>query len=247
MAEANLRSIRPWRQYLPTPAFFAFQWRMKQLNSYIKRLLRERWNSRHKRSSSCKRDILDRLITAIEVLISPPHLDCQDVSHCCNRINVPHHDFFYLLYVQCLAFQVLNGRHDHATQSKRCSWHEPTVLEYWSHFKCLHHLIAVYHVHRSELILQSCCVQAKGGTWSAALETQLCYEIKTFLLAGHETSAAMLTWTLYELTQRADSLSKVRKGSRLTIFFVQSRTFKYVCQKYRASQSIKLVQKCTLQ
>ncbi len=53
-------------------------------------------------------------------------------------------------------------------------------------------------------------MQAKGGSWSNALETQLCYEIKTFLLAGHETSAAMLTWTLYELTQRPDALAKVR-------------------------------------
>ena len=53
-------------------------------------------------------------------------------------------------------------------------------------------------------------MQAKGDTWSPALETQLCYEVKTFLLAGHETSAAMLTWTLYELTRRPDMLAKVR-------------------------------------
>ncbi|KAK9909425.1 hypothetical protein WJX75_002020 [Coccomyxa subellipsoidea] len=118
MAEANLRAIRPWRQYLPTPSFFAFLWRMSRLNSYIRTLLRTRWHTRHARSHAPKRDILDRLITAIE---------------------------------------------------------------------------------------------AKGGTWSAALETQLCYEIKTFLLAGHETSAAMLTWTLYELTQRPDALAKVRE------------------------------------
>ena len=52
-------------------------------------------------------------------------------------------------------------------------------------------------------------MQAKGETWSAVLETQLCYEVKTFLLAGHETSAAMLTWTLYELTRRPDIIAKV--------------------------------------
>ena len=40
---------------------------------------------------------------------------------------------------------------------------------------------------------------------------QLCYEVKTFLLAGHETSAAMLTWTLYQLTQHPDCLAKVRR------------------------------------
>ena len=44
------------------------------------------------------------------------------------------------------------------------------------------------------------------------LEQQLCYEIKTFLLAGHETSAAMLSWSLYELTQHPDALAKVRRG-----------------------------------
>jgi Cytochrome P450 len=52
--------------------------------------------------------------------------------------------------------------------------------------------------------------QERGEAWDSKLEQQLCYEIKTFLLAGHETSAAMLTWTLYELTQHPDALAKVR-------------------------------------
>ena len=54
-------------------------------------------------------------------------------------------------------------------------------------------------------------MQEGGEAWDAALETQLCYEIKTFLLAGHETSAAMLTWTLYELTQNDEAMAKVRR------------------------------------
>lgn len=44
---------------------------------------------------------------------------------------------------------------------------------------------------------------------SPTVEEQLCFEIKTILLAGHETSAAMLTWTLLELTRDPDSLEKV--------------------------------------
>jgi len=52
--------------------------------------------------------------------------------------------------------------------------------------------------------------QAAGGTYDAALETQLCFEVKTFLLAGHETSAAMLTWSLYELVCHPKALARVR-------------------------------------
>lgn len=35
-------------------------------------------------------------------------------------------------------------------------------------------------------------------------------EVKTFILAGHETSASMLTWSIYELTQNPDFLVELR-------------------------------------
>lgn len=57
-------------------------------------------------------------------------------------------------------------------------------------------------------------IEATGTKWSAALETQLCYELKTFLLAGHETSASMLTWSLYELTQNKEHMDKVRSEAQ---------------------------------
>ncbi len=53
-------------------------------------------------------------------------------------------------------------------------------------------------------------IQESGAQWDAALEQQLCFEIKTFLLAGHETSAGMLTWAIYELSQAPQMQQKVR-------------------------------------
>ncbi|PRW33867.1 Cytochrome P450 [Chlorella sorokiniana] len=52
--------------------------------------------------------------------------------------------------------------------------------------------------------------EESGDKWTAASEVQLCYEVKTFLLAGHETSSAMLCWSMYELSRNAGALGKVR-------------------------------------
>lgn len=57
-----------------------------------------------------------------------------------------------------------------------------------------------------------CCVvsvQTSGTKWSSTIETQLCYEIKTFLLAGHETSAAMLMWSVFELGRNEQARQQV--------------------------------------
>lgn len=63
----------------------------------------------------------------------------------------------------------------------------------------------------------SACLQASGTKWSTAIETQLCYEIKTFLLAGHETSAAMLMWSVYELTKNSTARQRVRSLNLLCL------------------------------
>lgn len=47
--------------------------------------------------------------------------------------------------------------------------------------------------------------------WNDKTIMQVRDEVKTFILAGHETSASMLTWSLYELTLNADYLNRVRK------------------------------------
>ncbi|KXZ46282.1 hypothetical protein GPECTOR_45g152 [Gonium pectorale] len=52
-------------------------------------------------------------------------------------------------------------------------------------------------------------IEESGAKWDSALEQQLCYEVKTFLLAGHETSAAMLTWSTFELARNTEATSKV--------------------------------------
>ena len=52
-------------------------------------------------------------------------------------------------------------------------------------------------------------MQDRGERITPTVEEQLCFEIKTILLAGHETSAAMLTWSLLELTRHPDCLQKV--------------------------------------
>jgi len=41
--------------------------------------------------------------------------------------------------------------------------------------------------------------------------TQLRDDLMTMLIAGHETTAAVLTWTFFELSQNKEILSKVRK------------------------------------
>ena len=46
------------------------------------------------------------------------------------------------------------------------------------------------------------------------LVEQLRDEIKSFILAGHETSASMLTWTVYQLTQNPRCLEHVIAESR---------------------------------
>lgn len=55
-----------------------------------------------------------------------------------------------------------------------------------------------------------------GQPWDEKLQLQLRDEIKTFLFAGHETSSAMLTWTLYELTRNPEVLEKVKKEANET-------------------------------
>lgn len=78
-------------------------------------------------------------------------------------------------------------------------FHCPTVLMH----ACTHTQLAVRAgtQNDSKDILERILASLDPGAWSEATVLQLRDEIKTFILAGHETSAAMMTWVIYEYTQ----------------------------------------------
>jgi len=67
MEEGNKRVLRPHRKYLPTPAWFAFKYKMAKLNSFLVNLIRERWSQRQAGEVPGRGDILDRILQAIQV------------------------------------------------------------------------------------------------------------------------------------------------------------------------------------
>jgi hypothetical protein len=67
MEEANLRVLAPWREYLPTPARWTFNSRMRRLNSYILGLLRKRWAAHQSGQGPDKPDVLERILDAVQV------------------------------------------------------------------------------------------------------------------------------------------------------------------------------------
>ncbi len=59
-------------------------------------------------------------------------------------------------------------------------------------------------------VLDKCLDAIKPQDWNDAFVNQIRDEVKTFILAGHETSASMLTWSLYELSCHPEYLKRVR-------------------------------------
>lgn len=60
MTEGNKRVLRPYRKYVPIPAWWKFKSNMKALNSYLIGLIRGRWHARKAGNAPKKGDILDR-------------------------------------------------------------------------------------------------------------------------------------------------------------------------------------------
>lgn len=67
MEESNRRVLQPWREWLPTPALFLYNSRMRHLNSYILGLLRKRWAERKAGAGPAKPDVLERILAAVQV------------------------------------------------------------------------------------------------------------------------------------------------------------------------------------
>jgi cytochrome P450 len=51
------------------------------------------------------------------------------------------------------------------------------------------------------------------GGWTDESEQLVCDELKTMLFAGHDTSSAMLTWTLHALTRHPAELERLREAA----------------------------------
>ena len=90
MAESYLRSLRPWRLYLPTRSWFQYNSRMAELDGYLKNCLRERWTHRQQDLRKGQRqDIVDLLMSAIEVSSKTEPLNCcsfvDDRTYCEGR------------------------------------------------------------------------------------------------------------------------------------------------------------------
>lgn len=64
-------------------------------------------------------------------------------------------------------------------------------------------------VMRRQDVLDKILSVVNVAEWSPATVVQIRDEMKTFVLAGHETSASMLTWTLYELSMNERCMKKV--------------------------------------
>lgn len=62
-------------------------------------------------------------------------------------------------------------------------------------------------------MLDMLLVSFEGEPWSDTTARQIADEVKTMLFAGHDTSSAMLTWTLHALTQHPLCLARLRTAA----------------------------------
>lgn len=63
---------------------------------------------------------------------------------------------------------------------------------------------------RKQDVLDKVLSAIPRSEWGSSTVKQVQDEVKTFILAGHETSASMLTWSLYELLMNPECMKRVR-------------------------------------
>jgi hypothetical protein len=183
---------------------------MAALNAYLVGVIRGRWAARLAGQRPEGGDILDRILAALEVRgrAGPGGLFLRGPSRvrACVRVR------FCVLYrgacmrTGCVVLADVCVVCVHARASV-CAAHTVRMF-----FVCssVHVCAASPAQSRNGALAPLHRAQTAGTKWDASIETQLCYELKTFLLAGHETSAAMLTWSVYELSQNGEARDKVR-------------------------------------
>lgn len=85
-------------------------------------------------------------------------------------------------------------------------------------------------------ILDKTLAAVSDTEWGQDVIMQIRDEIKTFILAGHETSASMLAWSLYELSINPELAQKVRDEARAV--FVGEKDASIFCSSSELDTSL---------
>jgi cytochrome P450 len=172
MEEANKRVLLPYRKWLPTPDWWSFRSRMRALNGYLVGVIRDRWRARLEDGDRPEQQQQQQQQGGAGAAAGSGGADAAAAV--------------------VAAAAAANGgggggggaggRGGRGGGKQQAPPPPPP--------------------RRADILDRVlAAIEASGARWSAAIETQLCYELKTFLLAGHETSAAMLTWSTFELAR----------------------------------------------
>ncbi|KAJ9506750.1 hypothetical protein QJQ45_013291 [Haematococcus lacustris] len=216
MEEANRRVLRPYRMYLPMlPEFWRFRWRMAELNNFLINYFRsgsEAADLVGDRGAGAPQSFKGQGPTSVEgagteapdpfsaaglVAAGAGQQEQQEQQEQGSRMRHRIEAFDEMAPapgIQIGKPMLLPSQACPAPQGQRWTARRKGVVRARPDIL--------------DRVMES--LEASGSVWSSGLETQLCYEIKTFLLAGHETSAAMLTWSVYEMSQNPAVMEQVR-------------------------------------
>ena len=110
------------------------------------------------------------------------------------------------------------------------------IVKRWE-MKCAENKSSTVASTRKSDILDKIMETYTESTWNESAIEQIRDEIKTFILAGHETSASMLTWALFELVKN----QQFSKDKNNTLMNKIQEDTKKVLGKYLVDDSAQLV------